>query len=362
MDALSAKCADLVLSILVCLGAPPLLNSAFLGTLAESSALETDASFPPPRFIRARSEEKSSHGQLPQIIAHRGYNTKFPENSMAAFRGAIEAGAHALETDVRLTRDGVVVLSHDPTLMRCFGVEKKISDCDWEYISGLQTLKEPHESMPRLLDLIEFLAQPDAASIWLQLDIKPDINADEMMSRIAAVFKQVPESPGSPWKERVVLGFWAAKYVPLCQKHLPGFPLVNITFSVAYAEQFLAMDNISFVMMQATLLSPRGRNFIKRAKVAGRQVISWTVNDEYDLDWVVKRKLDGVITDDPKRFVDLMDPSNGKAISASRPLSKIPGLVRINFLVSTFSWLFGWKHGYGIERRFPLFSSRVKTS
>ena len=48
----------------------------------------------------------------PQAIAHRGYKAKFPENTMGAFRGAVEVGADGLETDLHLTRDGVVVLSH----------------------------------------------------------------------------------------------------------------------------------------------------------------------------------------------------------------------------------------------------------
>jgi glycerophosphoryl diester phosphodiesterase len=50
--------------------------------------------------------------QLPQAIAHRGYKAAFPENTMASFVGAVEAGAHALETDIHLTADDVVVLSH----------------------------------------------------------------------------------------------------------------------------------------------------------------------------------------------------------------------------------------------------------
>lgn len=49
---------------------------------------------------------------MPQAIAHRGFKERFPENTMAAFRGAVDAGAHAIETDVHLTKDGVVVLSH----------------------------------------------------------------------------------------------------------------------------------------------------------------------------------------------------------------------------------------------------------
>lgn len=47
-----------------------------------------------------------------QCIAHRGYKAKHPENTMAAFRAAADVGADAIETDLHLSRDGVVVLSH----------------------------------------------------------------------------------------------------------------------------------------------------------------------------------------------------------------------------------------------------------
>lgn len=49
---------------------------------------------------------------LPQNIGHRGYKARYPENTMIGFQAAIDAGAHAIETDVHLTADGVVVLSH----------------------------------------------------------------------------------------------------------------------------------------------------------------------------------------------------------------------------------------------------------
>jgi hypothetical protein len=47
-----------------------------------------------------------------------------------------------------------------------------VLDCDYEFISKLRTLKEPHESMPRLVDLLEYLAQPGLEDIWVMLDIK----------------------------------------------------------------------------------------------------------------------------------------------------------------------------------------------
>lgn len=62
--------------------------------------------------LQVTNAVQTSDGQRPQAIAHRGYKAEFPENSMGAFKGAVEVGAHAIETDLHLSRDGVVVLSH----------------------------------------------------------------------------------------------------------------------------------------------------------------------------------------------------------------------------------------------------------
>ena len=56
---------------------------------------------------------KDKNGRrFPQAIAHRGYKANYPENTLAAFKGAVRVGAHAIETDIHLSRDDVVVLSH----------------------------------------------------------------------------------------------------------------------------------------------------------------------------------------------------------------------------------------------------------
>src|SRR5205085_81744 len=49
-----------------------------------------------------------------RVYAHRGASLEFPENTLPAFRRALDLGADALETDVHVTADGVLVLSHDP--------------------------------------------------------------------------------------------------------------------------------------------------------------------------------------------------------------------------------------------------------
>ena len=52
------------------------------------------------------------------VAAHRGWRSKYPENTMEAFRAAIELGVDQIETDVRITKDGVLVLIHDDTVDR----------------------------------------------------------------------------------------------------------------------------------------------------------------------------------------------------------------------------------------------------
>lgn len=58
------------------------------------------------------SAKETAKGRKPQAIAHRGYKAAYPENTMGAFKGAVEVGAHAIETDLHISKDGVVVLSH----------------------------------------------------------------------------------------------------------------------------------------------------------------------------------------------------------------------------------------------------------
>ncbi|HEV7700615.1 MAG TPA: glycerophosphodiester phosphodiesterase family protein [Pyrinomonadaceae bacterium] len=63
-----------------------------------------------------------------KIIAHRGASAHAPENTLTAFRMGIEAGAHGVEFDVRLAKDGVPVVIHDRTLKRLAGRAEAVAD------------------------------------------------------------------------------------------------------------------------------------------------------------------------------------------------------------------------------------------
>lgn len=88
-------------------------------------------------------------------FAHRGLHDNegdAPENSMAAFRKAVEAGL-GMELDVQVTKDGVPVIFHDFTLNRICGAEGKIADCTYEELQAY-TLCKSQERIPRFEDLL----------------------------------------------------------------------------------------------------------------------------------------------------------------------------------------------------------------
>lgn len=105
-------------------------------------------------------------------------------------------------------------------------------------------------------------------------------------------------------------------------------------------------------MLQATLISPFGRKFVRDAKAAERPVLSWAVNDEKNLDWCIRRKLDGVVTDDPKKFLELQDQFAESKQPPAWSATQIPNLLRINIIIWIFGFIFGRKHGFGLDKRF----------
>ncbi len=110
---------------------------------------------------------------LPQlaIVAHRGASTEAPENTMAAFTRACELGVNAIESDVRATRDGALVLCHDESLLRITGRAEKIADLD------LATLREVVVGVDRVrgeqrIATLDELLRFAAGRVGVLLDLK----------------------------------------------------------------------------------------------------------------------------------------------------------------------------------------------
>ena len=69
----------------------------------------------------------------PLSVAHRGHSIAYPENTLEAYRKAIELGVEIIECDVNITRDGTLLMMHDPTLDRTTSGTGRVSASLWMY-------------------------------------------------------------------------------------------------------------------------------------------------------------------------------------------------------------------------------------
>lgn len=104
------------------------------------------------------------------IIAHRGLHDKYPENTYSAFKEAIKLSM-AIETDIRITRDNILVCFHDRHLYRLLGIKGKIKKLTYSELNKLY-IKNSNEKVPKLEDVLKLVD----GRVVLLLEIKGSIN------------------------------------------------------------------------------------------------------------------------------------------------------------------------------------------
>jgi glycerophosphoryl diester phosphodiesterase len=94
---------------------------------------------------------------VPVAIAHRGDPIAARENTLPAFAAAMRQGADMVELDLRRTADGEIVVLHDPTLSRLWGVERKVTDME---LAAIQELGHDDERIPTLRQVLQLVDVP----------------------------------------------------------------------------------------------------------------------------------------------------------------------------------------------------------
>ncbi|MEX2354237.1 MAG: glycerophosphodiester phosphodiesterase family protein, partial [Gammaproteobacteria bacterium] len=147
--------------------------------------------------------KKFVHKSAPVLIAHRGYPSAFPENSLEGITAALEAGACFVEFDIQLSADEVPVLLHDKSLLRTTGVDKSVFDCTLDELRSCSA-GEPtrfgsqfqNVRIPTLTDAVDLLRQWPGARAFVE--IKRDsldhhgheLVLDKVMESISPVHEQ----------------------------------------------------------------------------------------------------------------------------------------------------------------------------
>ena len=249
----------------------------------------------------------------PLIVAHRGASAHAPENTLAAFRSAIDLGAQGVEFDVQLSKDGVPVVIHDDTLSRTGGRPERIADLaasqlaridvgSWFNRKYRKRAREEfaNERVPTLERVLQLL-KGFRGLIYVELKA----SSENYRPLASAVCDTIRDS--DQLGQMIVKSFKLAA-IPEVKHYLPQVQTAalfapEIMHFLRRREHMLALarefgaDQLS---VHHSLVTPR---LCKLAEAASMPLTVWTVDDP---NWLTRRKscnIRALITNDPKKFL-----------------------------------------------------------
>lgn len=231
----------------------------------------------------------------PRIVGHRGAASHRPENTLAAFRWAMDDGAQLLECDVHLSRDGHVVIMHDESIDRTAQEDSPLrtgalADLTREQLETV--LVGEGEPVPFLEQLLEITTVP----------VFIEVKAAAAAEAVAAMLTALPED--SPAKASTVITFHA-EAIGTIRESSPHTP---ISFLVPRVDE----DAIRTAREQgARGLGPAidGLSLAaaKAVREAGLELNPWTINQGDQLAVALACGADTITTDDPAWVVHELD-------------------------------------------------------
>lgn len=247
---------------------------------------------------------------LPRLFGHRGAAGIAPENTMASFRRAFEDGADYFELDVHATRDGVVVVIHDPTLERTTNgagavrdltfAELERFDAGFRFVhGGSYAFRGQGVRVPALEELLE-----EFPEVPLNIEIK------QAEPPIEPAVVSLLERKGA--LDRVVLAAEDDRIIRRIRAHAPGsatsasYGEVRDFFERCFADRFEGYVPEARALQipdrfgGIDLVSPET---LAAARRFGLEVHVWTVNEESEIERLLRLGVDGVMSDFPSRLV-----------------------------------------------------------
>jgi glycerophosphoryl diester phosphodiesterase len=223
------------------------------------------------------------------IVGHAGGKKTAPENTLKAFKKAIKLKADYIEFDVRLSKDNEIVIMHDPDTFNATGVPGLVKN------KTLKELKEldvgEGEKIPTFREIIELANH--------KIKLLLHINVTNMENQIITILRQ------HDYLEMTIVSCMVHKYLFTYRKiepelklaalenlyynELPKWDIRKKLINNAANNQLYAI-NPEYHLIDAQFVAYAHKNNLK--------IFPWTVNDKYDMEFLINLGIDGLITDD----------------------------------------------------------------
>ena len=262
------------------------------------------------------------------LVGHRGARGLFPENTVPAFLGALDAGATGLELDVHVAGDGVVVVCHDPWVDAA-GTRVAVRSLPAHELSRLDVGTRPDPSfpdrrsmavgIPTLDDVFGAVAAAGARPEWF-VEVKSTLDGEGSLHPEPGAFADatagVIDQHGLAGRT-TIMSFDPRILVALRNRE-PRISLMLLVEEGSPMSLEAHVDRLGFapdgIGPHWSLVTAAA---VSRAHEAGMRVLPWTVNEGAQARLLVSMGVDGLTTDRPDLLLEVLDPEPGPAREGS---------------------------------------------
>ena len=233
-----------------------------------------------------------------RIYAHRGNSSVYPENTMAAFRSALSVGAEGIETDVHLTKDGILVITHDEDISRVSDGTGQVGDMTLEELrkydfGSWKGEAYKGERIPTLKELLDLIRDTD---LMLNIEIKMGFVLYPGLEE-----KLVEMIRSEEFLHRVIFSSFNHYSIALIKQLEPEAKTAPLyECGLFQPHEYAKTLGASFIHPSYTSMDPR---LLEDLRKNGIGVNLWTVNDVQTAHYFNTLGIDGIITDYPEELV-----------------------------------------------------------
>jgi glycerophosphoryl diester phosphodiesterase len=245
-----------------------------------------------------RTLKSNSNFTPPWIIGHRGYPAKYPENTLAAFQGAVAAGVQMVELDVMLSRDRRLVVIHDERLERTTNGKGAVADHTLAELKRLDAgswfdMAFAGQQLPELSDVLDLIAGRAYANIEIKSSAyEPHHPPDAVEMQVVELLRQkqmLDTALVSSFDANILEQVAAMKAAP---------PLALISEEPAGKDALEMCTRLNLFSWHPDCKMVTATQ-VERMHARGIKVFPWTVNEPEDFNAMRDLKVEGVITNDP---------------------------------------------------------------
>ena len=234
----------------------------------------------------------------PLLFAHRGYSSRMPENTLAAFSEAAREGVPGVELDIHLVEGGELVVFHDDNLKRICGVDKIIETCSLTQIRELDAgiwkgAQFKNEKIPLLTELFELLG----TRVYCDIEIKSRSTKE---SPLEETLKNQIYKYGI--QNHCIVSSFNPFRLKFFKKLCPEIPAAVI-YCVDSEVPWFLRKGAGRYLAPTEILKPKhdlvNREKLRRQKNPSRLTLPWTVDDFNLAKELLECGVDGLISNDP---------------------------------------------------------------